>query len=58
MISNGFKLEKGKFMFDIRKKVFTVRVVRNWNRLLKKDVDVPSLGALKARLDGYLGNLV
>ncbi|KFZ56203.1 hypothetical protein N321_13409, partial [Antrostomus carolinensis] len=43
---------------DIRKKFFTVRVVRHWNRLPKEVVEVPSLEVLKARLDEALSNLV
>ena len=48
----GFKLEEGRFRLAIRKKFFIVRVVRHWNRLLKKVVDARSLEAFKARLDG------
>ncbi|KFZ56200.1 hypothetical protein N321_02008, partial [Antrostomus carolinensis] len=55
---NGFKLKEGRFRLDIRKKFFTVRVVRHWNRLPKEVVDAPSLEVLKARLDEALSNLV
>ncbi|KGL96037.1 hypothetical protein N301_02987, partial [Charadrius vociferus] len=55
---NGFKLEEGRFRLAIRKKFFTVRVVRHWNRLPREVVDAPSLEIFKARLDGALSNLV
>ena len=55
---NGFKLEEGRFRLDIRKKFFTVRVVRHRNRLPSKVVNAPSLKAFKARLDGTASNLV
>ncbi|KGL92342.1 hypothetical protein N301_10237, partial [Charadrius vociferus] len=55
---NGFKLEKGRFRLDIRKKFFTVRVVRHWSRLPPEAVGAPSLEVFKARLDVALGNLV
>ena len=58
MMGNGFKLAEGRFILDIREKFFTVRVVRQWNRLPSEVVDAPSLEALKARLDGALSNLV
>jgi len=35
-----------------------VRVVRHWNRLPSEVVDIPSLEALKARLDGAVSNVV
>jgi len=42
----------------MRKKFFTVRVERHWNRLPRVAVDAPSLEVFQARLDGALSNLV
>jgi len=42
----------------IKKKSFTVRVVRHWHRLPIVVVDAPSLETLRARLDQALGNLI
>ncbi|KFV50650.1 hypothetical protein N341_10176, partial [Tyto alba] len=55
---NGFKLKESRFILDIRKKLFTVKVVRHWGRLPREAVDAPSLEVFKARLDGALSNLV
>ena len=49
---NGFKVKEGGFRLDTRKKLFTVRVVRCWNRLAREVVGAPSLQVFKARLDG------
>jgi len=45
-------LNKGRFRLDIRKKSFTMRVVRHWTRLPREVKDVPSLEVFKASLDG------
>ncbi|KFV60783.1 hypothetical protein N341_00362, partial [Tyto alba] len=51
---NGFKLKEGRFRVDIRKKFFTVREVKHWDRLPREVVDAPSLEAFKIRLEGAL----
>jgi len=55
---NGFKLKEGRFRLDTRKKFFTMRVVRHWNRFPREGVDAPSLAVFTARLDGALSNQV
>ena len=51
-------MEKCRFRVDIKKKFFTVRVVRHWSRLPREPVNTPSLEALKDRLDRAVSNLV
>ncbi|KFR17854.1 hypothetical protein N306_15432, partial [Opisthocomus hoazin] len=55
---NGCKVKEGRFRLDIRKKFFTMRVVRHWPRLPREAVAAPSLEMFKARLDGALSSLV
>jgi len=55
---NSFKLKEGRFRSDIRKKFFTMRLVRHWNRLARGIVDVSCLEVFKARLDGASSKLV
>jgi len=45
---------EGRFRLDIRKKFFTMSVVKHWHRLLREVVEAPSLEAFKARVDRAL----
>lgn len=51
-------MKESRFRSDIRKKFFTLRVVRYWNRLPRHIMDGPSLEVCTARLDGSLSNLI
>ena len=55
---NGFKLKEGRFRLAVRRKFFTQRVVRHWNRLPRQVVDAPSTELFKASLNGALANLI
>jgi len=49
---NAFKLKEGKFRLNIRKKFFTVRVVRHWHRLPREAAGARSL---KCSRPGWMG---
>jgi len=55
---NGLRLCQGRFRLDIRKKFFTERVGRHWNRLPQAMVESPSLEVFKKRVDMELGEMV
>jgi len=51
-------LKKCFFSLNIRRKFFTIRVVRHRNRLSRDVVDASSLETLKVRLEGALSNSI
>ncbi|KAK4810451.1 hypothetical protein QYF61_004231, partial [Mycteria americana] len=55
---NGSKLSHRRFRFDIRKHVFTKRVVKHWNRLPREVINAPSLSVFKRHLDNALNTML
>jgi len=57
-LCNGLNLRQGRFRLDIRKKTFTERVVKLWNRLPSAVVESPSLEVFKKHVDTEVQDMV
>jgi len=55
---NEHKLKHKKFLLNMRKNFFTLRVTEYWNRLPREVVESPSLEICKTRLDKVLCSLL
>jgi len=55
---NGHKMKQRKFLLNMRKNFFPLRVMEYCNRLPREVVESPSLEIFKTRLDKVLCNLL
>jgi len=55
---NGFRLKEGRLGKDIRKRVFTITVMKHWNRLSKDRMTALSLLTFMVKMDQVLNNQI
>jgi len=55
---NGHQLEQRKFLLNVRKNFFPLRVMEPWPRLPREAVESPSLEIFKPCLDAVLCSLL
>lgn len=56
--NTGHKLKHRRFLLNIWKPFFSMRVTKHWHKLLRERVASPSLEIFKSHLDVLLGNLL